>query len=169
MSRATTRTTDDRGESEATNIDWTDGRWRSGVDALVLIAVGAAFWWVAGIPGVVATAALAVAWFVLPNVAVFVAGVVATAALVPEETPRLSVALPLVALGGLLLTSTITGDRLRDPLTVLLALALVGAVAVAAYTLTNVLWMAVVAVLVASAAGFVSLDLIALSEFGENR
>ncbi|MFC7140586.1 hypothetical protein ACFQMA_12210 [Halosimplex aquaticum] len=169
MSRTNTRTGGDRVSADTIERGWTDGRWRSWVDALVLVAVGAAFWLVAGATGVAAAGALALAWLVSPNVAVFVAGVVATVALVPEGAPRSSTVLPLAPLGGLLLTATITGDRLRDPLAVIIAFALVGAVAAAAYSLTNVLWVAVVAVLVASAAGFVSLDLIALSEFGENR
>ncbi|WP_415380188.1 hypothetical protein [Halosimplex sp. TS25] len=169
MSGTNTRTGGERASTDTTGSGWTDGRWRSGVDVLVLVAVAAAFWLVAGVPGVAAAGVLAIAWLVLPNVAVFVAGVVATAALVPEGAPLSSTVLPLSALGVLLLTTTITGDRLRDPLAVIVALVIVGAVAAAAYSLTNIRWVAVVAVLVASAVGFVSLDLIALSEFGENR
>lgn len=156
------------GITQATLSSWTDDRWRSKVDLLVLIAVGAAFWLVAGIPGLSVTVVLGAAWVILPNVAVFVAGVVAVAALVPDAPLELTVP-PIVALSGLLLTTTLTGDRLRDSLATLVALALVGAVALAAYSLTGTVWVAVVAVLVASAAGFVSLDLIALSAFSEHR
>ncbi|QLH81349.1 hypothetical protein [Halosimplex pelagicum] len=167
MSSTVGDTRSERTDKRSATPSWADDRWRSGADLVVFAAVGAAFWWVAGVPGVAVTVLLALAWVVLPNVAVFVIGQFAVVALVPSEAALASTALPMVALGGLLVTTTITGSRLRDALAVVVSLALVGAVAAVTYGLTGILWLAVLGVLLASAVGFVSLDLIALSEFGE--
>jgi len=158
----------DRGNepSDPAPPGWRDERWRSGVDLVVLGLVGIALWLVAGVGGVVATVLLALAWVVLPNVAVFVLGLIAVGALVPAEAPTASVALPVIAVSGLLLTATVTGDRLRDPLAVVLALAVFGNVAIVVYRLSSLVWVTALAVLLAGAVGFVSLDLIALSAFG---
>ncbi|WP_135366265.1 hypothetical protein [Halosimplex halophilum] len=161
--------TDGRGpdERDGQSSGWADDRWRSGIDLLVFAVVGGWLWLVAGVPGVAATVLLALAWVVLPNVAVFAAGQIAVVALVPAETPLTTTAVPVVALAGLLVTTTVTAHRVRDAFAVVVALALVGALAAGTYALAGSLWVAVLAVLLASAAGFVSLDLIALSEFGD--
>jgi len=161
---------DERHSGGATeHTGWTDQCWRSGADLLVLALVGVALWTTAGVPGVAVTLLLAIVWIVLPNPAVFVVGQAAVAAFVPAEASAVSTALPAAALCGLLLTTTVTDSRLRDATAVVVALALVGTVAVATHSLAGAQWLTALAVLVASATGFVSLDLIALSEFGENR
>lgn len=146
--------------------NWIDGRWRSWLDVLAFLAVGWAFWVAAGVPGAVVTALLVVGWLVLPNVAVFVAGVIALAALVPPDTSLATGALPVGALVVLLVTTTVTDSRLRDGVAVLVVLVALLAVGASVYSFTGSLWPALAAVVLGSTAGFVSLDLTALSRFG---
>jgi len=156
-------------------IPWRDAGWRSPVDLLGLAATVAAFWFVADVPGALAGGALVLAYLFVPPVAVFAAGIVAVAALVPPGSPAEVVVIPLAPLTVLLLTtptgstgltgSTGTGRLRLGVVFVGTGLALAGVVALA-LALTDTLWLAGLALLLAGAAGHVSVDLMTLSGVG---
>lgn len=140
--------------------------WRSRADIIVLVAVVGAFGVVAGFPGVAVSIGLALGWVVLPNVVVFAAGVVTASALVPDGAPLLNSALPIGALGGLLCTSTISDDRVRDIRAVLAAWAGLTVVVFGVYLTTDALWLAALALAAVGGVGFISVDLFGLNQSG---
>ena len=148
---------------------WRDAGWRSPLDLLALAATAGAFWLVADVTGALAAAALAVVYLFVPPVGVFAAGAVAATALVPAGSPpeivALTVSPPVVFL---LTTPTDRGIRshLRQTGAVGAAALLVGGVTVLTLVVADATWLAGVALLVAGAAGYVSVDLMTLSNVG---
>lgn len=148
---------------------WTDSRWRSLLDPILLVAVAGSFWWVAGVPGVAVGALLAVSWVALPNVAVVAVGWIALGAVVGPDTPLTAALVPGLALGSLLLTTSITTAPLRDAVTVVVAWGLLAALGAGVYASTDRVWSTGLALLLAGVIAVVSMDLIALSRFGGGR
>jgi len=168
MSRTETR--DDTGDRtpstdslRARGVPWRDDAWRSPVDLLVLAAVVWSFGVVAGQQGYLAGGALVITWLLVPPVAVFAAGSIALVAVVPAGTPVEVLAVPASALAGLLLTTRTGGGRLRNGVVLVGAWLALGAVAWGSYALTGAIWLAGVALLLAGAAGSVTLDIMSLS------
>jgi hypothetical protein len=147
-------------------LPWRDGGWRSPMDLLALAGTVGALWLVADTTGAVAGGALVVSYFLLPPVAVFAAGTVVATALVPAGSAPVLLAIPVAPLAVLLLTTpagSTGGSRLRHAV-VLAGVGLVlGGVAVLTLVLTGAPWLAGLALSLAAAAGYVSVDLMTLS------
>ena len=163
-SRTTDAATADRADDRLVR-SWSP-EWRSRADLVVLAAVVGAFGVVAGLPGVAVGVGLALGWVVLPNVAVFAAGVVAATALVPDGAALPTAVPPVGALAGLLCTSTVSDDRIRDVGAVLGAWTALTAVVFGVYVTTDALWLAALALAAVGGVGFISVDLFGLNQSG---
>jgi len=156
------------GDTFVTNsvVPWNGDPWRSPVDVIPLTVLVGWFWYAAGLRGFAVGMILALLWLVLPNVGVFAAGGVALTATVPEGVPLAVVAVPALALAGLLVTTPVGVGRFGEVSTVLVIWGVLAGVAWAMVVATGTVWVAGLVVLVAALAGYVSLDLILLSRVG---
>lgn len=137
--------------------------WRALSDGVVLAVVAVAFGFAAGLEGLAVGILLGLAWTVLPTVAVFAVGVVGLAATVPGDAGVVSLALSVVALGGLLVTTGVSTSRRRDTTAVLAGWIVLGGITAAVYMLTETLWIAAVTLITVGVAGFISLSVNALT------
>ena len=140
--------------------------WRPRSALVVLVLVAATFGLTAGLPGLAVGIALTVAWFALPTVAVFAAGTIAHAAVVPRGAPLGSTVLPMLALAGLLFVTTISADRLRDWGVLAVAWLGLGGLVAIAWVLTETVWVAGLTLAVAGLVGFVSVAYFGLQRVG---
>lgn len=151
--------------SERRVQSWSD-QWRSRADIGVLVLVAAAFGLSAGVAGLAVGFGLALAWLVLPNVAVFTAGVIALVALVPGDASLLSKALPVGALTALAVTTTLSGDRLRDGAATLTVGAVLTTLVVGVHAASGSLWVGGIALGLVAVAGFVGMTVYELRQRG---
>lgn len=137
--------------------------WRALSGEAVLAVVAVTFGFAAGLEGLAVGILLGLAWTLLPTVAVFAVGVVGLAAIVPGDAGVFSLALPVVALAGLLVTTGVSTSRRRDATVVLSGWIALGGITAAVYMLTETLWIAAVTLITVGVAGFISLSVNALT------
>lgn len=152
-----------RGYRARSFLPWRRDTWRSPLDAVALLAVVGSFWVVAGTDGLVVGAALVVLWYLLPTIAVFAAGAVALVGLVPSESPMNAVGIPAIALSGLLLSNILGTGSARDLGTLVAAGVVVGGLGGVTLVGTDAAWMSGLVLLITTAAGYVAIDILALS------
>ncbi|WP_436932588.1 hypothetical protein [Halosimplex halobium] len=136
-------------------------------DLLVIGVVTIILGWMAGPLGIVAGILLAGLWTVLPNVVVFAAGQVVVIALVPGEPIAVTNLLPVVILGGLLITTGVSDTRVRDGTLMLGIWIAIGGVIGAVYLWTETLWVTAVGLLAIAMAGFISLAIHSYRQVGD--
>lgn len=163
-----------QGRSKSGTDDGQENPWpallreqrQSRVDGGILLLVVVTFGVTAGLPGIATGLVLAGSWFVFPNVAVFAAGVIALVAVIPSDAAILTKGLAFAALSGLLLTTTISDDRLRDRGAILGAWAVLGLALLASWILSEALWISAAVLSGAAIAGFTGITVFELKQLG---
>lgn len=155
----------DEADTESWPSSWRRQR-QSRLDLGILGGTIVAFGVAADLPGIAAGLILAVSWRVLPNVAVFAAGVIALVAVLPAEASLVTKGLPVLALSALLYTTTISEDHLRDSGVVLGVWVILGALLLATWTLSASLWITAIVLVGLAGAGFIGIAVFGLKQLG---
>jgi len=152
-------------EPESWTASWRSQR-QSRVDIGILSLTVVAFGVTADLPGIVAGLILALSWRVLPNVAVFAAGIIALVALVPSEASLVMKGLPVIALSGLVCTTTISEDYVRDSAVVFGLWAVLSALLLVSWTLSESLWITAIILIGLAGTGFIGIAVFGLKQLG---